>query len=48
MGGTLVINSFNYDPATQTGTINVDYQSTDSTGQTIQGHYEGSLGVMFD
>jgi hypothetical protein len=47
-GGTIVINSYNYDATTQTGTINVDYQSLNNTGQPIIGHYEGSLGVILD
>jgi len=47
-GGTIVINSYNYDPVTQTGTINVDYQSLNNIGQVITGHYEGTLGVILD
>jgi len=45
---TITINSFNFDTTTQTGNINVDYQFLDSLGNSIIGHYEGSLGVIFD
>ncbi len=44
----LTINSYSYDPATQTGTINVDYSFLDSNGVTITGHYEGTLGVILN
>lgn len=45
---TITINSFNFDFTSQTGDINVDYQFLDINGNTITGHYEGSLGVFLD
>ena len=47
-GPFLTINSYSFDSSTQTGTINVDYSFIDASGQTILGHYEGSLGVLLD
>ncbi len=47
-GPFLTINSYAYNSSTQTGTIDVDYSFIDSSGQTIIGHYEGSLGVILD
>lgn len=47
-GGTIVINSYSFDSSTQTGSINVDYQSLGVAGNVISGHYEGSVGVIFD
>lgn len=47
-GGTIVINSYNYNPTTQTGSINVDYQGLGPAGNVISGHYEGNLGVILD
>ncbi len=44
----LTINSYAYDSSTQTGTINVDYSFLDQNGNTITGHYEGTLGVILD
>ena len=47
-GPFLTINSYSFDSSTQTGTIDVDYSFIDASGQTILGHYEGSLGVILD
>jgi len=45
---TITINNFNFNTSTQTGTIDVDYQFLDSLGNSIIGHYEGALGLIFD
>jgi len=45
---TITINNYNFNASTQTGTIDVDYQFLDALGNTITGHYDGTLGVIFD
>lgn len=45
---TITINAYSFDSSTQTGTIDVDYTYLDTIGNTITGHYEGSLGVLLD
>ncbi len=45
---TITINNYSFDNNTLTGTINLDYTYNASGGTIITGHYEGSLGVIFD
>ena len=46
---SLTINAINIDSITPANsTINVDYSFIDTSGVTITGHYEGTLGVILD
>ena len=42
------ITSYTFDSQTQTGTINVDYEFLTQNGETITGHYEGTIGIILD
>ena len=44
----LTLNAYNYNTNIQTGTINADYTFKDALGQTITGHYEGSIGILLN
>ena len=47
VGPTITINAINIDTATPTNsTIDVDYTFLDTNGNTITGHYEGTLGII--
>ncbi len=48
IGPFITLNSYTFDSQTQTGTINVDYEFPTQNGQTITGHYEGTIGVILD
>jgi len=46
---SITINAINIDNNTPTNsTINVDYTFLDTNGDTISGHYEGTLGIILD
>lgn len=48
-GPTITINAINIDTNTPTNsTIDVDYTFLDTNGNTITGHYEGTLGIILD
>ena len=47
-GPFITLNSYTFDSQTQTGTINVDYEFLTQNGETITGHYEGTIGVILD
>ena len=49
VGPSITINAINIDNNTPTNsTINVDYTFLDTNGDTISGHYEGTLGIILD
>jgi len=49
VGPTITINAINIDYTTPTNsTIDVDYTFLDTFGNSITGHYEGTLGVILD
>ncbi len=48
IGPFITLNSYSFDSQTQTGTINVDYEFLTQNGETITGHYEGTIGVILD
>jgi len=45
---TITINSYTFNVATQTGTIDADYSFLSQNGVVITGHYDGNLGVFLD
>lgn len=46
---TITINAINIDSTTPANsTIDVDYTFIDTSGNTITGHYQGTLGVILD
>lgn len=48
-GPTITINAINIDYATPANsTIDVDYTFLDTFGDTITGHYQGTLGIILD
>ena len=49
VGPTITINAINIDNTTPANsTIDVDYTFLDTFGNTITGHYEGTLGIILD
>lgn len=48
-GPTITINAINIDTNTPSNsTIDVDYTFLDTNGNTITGHYEGTIGIILD
>ena len=45
-GPFITFNSYNYDANNQTATVNIDYTFIAGSGDTITGHYEGTIGVF--